>query len=151
MASTPIASFIKIFFSLRRSDSQRTHSFVLQWFLLASMSPMHFYFETTTSLSIVVVVEMREKNCIHWFAGILAFQLLKNAKHLWCPHLSFMPVPPQKSVISDQSSPSMIGSTSLLCGHYKIQMIKHTTSSSLMWWRIHPGIPGQKSESAKGV
>jgi hypothetical protein len=32
-----------------------------------------------------------------------------------------------------------------------MQMVKHTTLSSLMWQRIHLDIPGQKSENAKGV
>jgi hypothetical protein len=46
--------------------------------------------------------------------GLLAFQLLQNAKHLGCPCQHFMPEEidaPQKTIISDLSSPSMVESS----------------------------------------
>jgi len=55
-----------------------------------------------------------KKISIQRFAGILAHQLLKNAKSLGSSRLAFMPeeIVPQTSIISDLSSPSLIATAS---------------------------------------
>ena len=63
---------------------------------------------------IQVVAAMKKKITIQRFAGLLAFQLLQNAKRLGRPCQHFMPEEidaPQKTIISDLSSPSMVGSS----------------------------------------
>jgi len=57
-----------------------------------------------------------KKISIQRFAGILSFQLLRNAKELGCSRLSFMSeeiLPVQKSLVSDLSSPTISGSVTI--------------------------------------
>ncbi len=80
-------------------------TYVTDTFLLANH---HCIINHTTSF------QDEKKIGIQHFVGMLAFQLLKNAKQLGCPQQHFVPEEvqqePQKSVVSDLLDPSIANS-----------------------------------------